>query len=91
MVRCGGLFTNANVFDLTELPRCLLVVGGGPLGCEMAFRHFAVLAHKTTIVQHWLIVPAGEERDRSAAPVPYCLNVTVLKQGLNTEVSVRVS
>src|SRR6185369_2154310 len=32
----AGYLTNENVFDLTELPRRLLVIGGGPLGCELA-------------------------------------------------------
>ena len=32
----AGYLTNENVFDLTELPKRLLVIGGGPLGCELA-------------------------------------------------------
>ncbi|MCA9217228.1 MAG: mercuric reductase, partial [Planctomycetales bacterium] len=28
--------TNESLFSLTELPRRLLVIGGGPIGCEMA-------------------------------------------------------
>ncbi|MEZ6066705.1 MAG: mercuric reductase [Planctomycetaceae bacterium] len=28
--------TNENLFSLTELPRRLAVIGGGPIGCEMA-------------------------------------------------------
>jgi pyruvate/2-oxoglutarate dehydrogenase complex dihydrolipoamide dehydrogenase (E3) component len=46
----AGYLTNQNVFDQTELPRRLLVIGGGPLGCEMAqaFRRFG--AH-TAIAQ----------------------------------------
>ena len=38
----AGYLTNENVFDLSELPRRLLVIGGGPLGCELAqaFRRF---------------------------------------------------
>lgn len=35
-------FTNETVFSLTELPKRLLVIGSGPIGCEMAqaFRRF---------------------------------------------------
>jgi pyruvate/2-oxoglutarate dehydrogenase complex dihydrolipoamide dehydrogenase (E3) component len=29
-------FTNETIFTLTELPRRLLVIGGGPVGCELA-------------------------------------------------------
>ncbi len=38
----AGYLTNETVFDLTELPRRLLVLGGGPIGCELsqAFRRF---------------------------------------------------
>ena len=32
----AGYWTNETVFDMTELPRRLLVIGGGPLGCELA-------------------------------------------------------
>ena len=37
-----GYLTNETVFSLTELPRRLIVIGGGPVGCEMAqtFRRF---------------------------------------------------
>lgn len=30
------VLTNESVFSLTELPRRLVVIGGGPIGCEMA-------------------------------------------------------
>ena len=32
----AGYFTNENVFSLTELPRRFAVIGGGPIGCELA-------------------------------------------------------
>jgi pyruvate/2-oxoglutarate dehydrogenase complex dihydrolipoamide dehydrogenase (E3) component len=54
--------TNENVFDLTELPRRLLVVGGGPLGCELA-QAFARLGSRTTIVQQQPLFLPHEERD----------------------------
>jgi len=31
-----GFLTNETIFSLTELPRHLLVLGAGPIGCEMA-------------------------------------------------------
>lgn len=38
----AGYLTNETVFSLTALPRHLLVIGAGPIGCEMAqaFRRF---------------------------------------------------
>jgi pyruvate/2-oxoglutarate dehydrogenase complex dihydrolipoamide dehydrogenase (E3) component len=46
----AGFLTNENVFDLTECPRRLLVIGGGPLGCELAqafsrFGSHVIIAH----------------------------------------------
>jgi pyruvate/2-oxoglutarate dehydrogenase complex dihydrolipoamide dehydrogenase (E3) component len=37
-----GVLTNETVFSLTELPRRLVVIGAGPIGCELAqaFRRF---------------------------------------------------
>ncbi|HTO78142.1 MAG TPA: FAD-dependent oxidoreductase, partial [Methylocystis sp.] len=32
----GGYLTNETVFSLTELPARLVVIGGGPVGCELA-------------------------------------------------------
>ena len=32
----AGYLTNENVFSLTELPKSLAVIGGGPIGCELA-------------------------------------------------------
>jgi pyruvate/2-oxoglutarate dehydrogenase complex dihydrolipoamide dehydrogenase (E3) component len=32
----AGVLTNETIFDLTELPGHLAVVGGGPIGCELA-------------------------------------------------------
>lgn len=81
--------TNENVFDMTELPRRLLVVGGGPLGCEMA-QAFCRLGAQTTIVQHFPLFLPREERD--AAQI---LSSAFARDGievrLNTDpVSVRV-
>ncbi len=58
----AGFLTNENVFDLTELPRRLLVIGGGPLGCELAqaFSHFG---SQVIIVQNMPLFLPKEERD----------------------------
>lgn len=38
----AGFLTNETVFNLTELPKRFAVIGGGPIGCELAqaFRRF---------------------------------------------------
>jgi pyruvate/2-oxoglutarate dehydrogenase complex dihydrolipoamide dehydrogenase (E3) component len=49
--------TNENIFDLTTLPDHLIIVGGGPIGCEMAqsFRHLGAevsLLSMGSIMEH---------------------------------------
>jgi len=58
----AGFLTNESVFDLTELPRRLLVIGGGPLGCELA-QAFCRFGAKTIIAQDWPLFLPREERD----------------------------
>ncbi len=45
-----GYLTNETVFSLTALPSRLTVVGGGPIGCELA-QTFARLGSKVTLLQ----------------------------------------
>jgi pyruvate/2-oxoglutarate dehydrogenase complex dihydrolipoamide dehydrogenase (E3) component len=52
-----GFLTNETLFSLTERPERFLVIGGGPLGCEMA-QTFHRLGSRVTIVdkaKHLLI------------------------------------
>src|SRR5580765_6803720 len=58
----AGYLTNENVFDLTELPPRLLVIGGGPLGCELA-QAFSRFGAQTTIAQNIPLFLPKEERD----------------------------
>jgi pyruvate/2-oxoglutarate dehydrogenase complex dihydrolipoamide dehydrogenase (E3) component len=46
----SGFLTNEQTFDLLHLPPTLTVVGGGPIGCELA-QALARLGSKVTIVQ----------------------------------------
>ena len=45
----AGYLTNETVFELTELPEHLVVLGAGPIGCEMA-QAFARLGARVTLV-----------------------------------------
>jgi pyruvate/2-oxoglutarate dehydrogenase complex dihydrolipoamide dehydrogenase (E3) component len=58
----AGYLTNENVFDLTELPSRLLVIGGGPLGCELA-QAFSRFGAQTIIAQDIPLFLPKEERD----------------------------
>jgi pyruvate/2-oxoglutarate dehydrogenase complex dihydrolipoamide dehydrogenase (E3) component len=55
--------TNETIFDLTELPEHLLVMGGGPIGMEMA-QSFRRLGSKVTVVQRSKVM---EKNDPDAA------------------------
>jgi pyruvate/2-oxoglutarate dehydrogenase complex dihydrolipoamide dehydrogenase (E3) component len=61
----SGFLTNESVFDLTELPRRLLVLGGGPIGCELsqAFRRFGAAV---TLVEMGPQFLAREDPDAAA-------------------------
>jgi pyruvate/2-oxoglutarate dehydrogenase complex dihydrolipoamide dehydrogenase (E3) component len=48
-LRDGEYITNETVFSLTELPRKLVVLGGGPLGCELA-QAFRLLGSEVDLV-----------------------------------------
>jgi len=58
----AGYLTHENVFDLTECPPRLLVIGGGPLGCELG-QAFCRLGSKVTIVEKEPMFLSQEERD----------------------------
>jgi pyruvate/2-oxoglutarate dehydrogenase complex dihydrolipoamide dehydrogenase (E3) component len=58
----AGFLTNESVFDLETLPASLLVVGGGPLGCELA-QAFARFGARTLISHREPLFLPTEERD----------------------------
>jgi pyruvate/2-oxoglutarate dehydrogenase complex dihydrolipoamide dehydrogenase (E3) component len=45
-----GYLTNETVFNLTEIPRRMMVLGGGPIGCELA-QAFCRLGCDVTLVE----------------------------------------
>jgi pyruvate/2-oxoglutarate dehydrogenase complex dihydrolipoamide dehydrogenase (E3) component len=55
----AGFLTNETLFALTELPKRLIVLGGGPIGCEMAqaFRRFG---SEVTLVDRGRLLPKDE-------------------------------
>lgn len=57
-----GYLTNESVFDLEVLPASLLVIGGGPLGCELA-QAFARFGTRTLISHSEPLFLPKEERD----------------------------
>jgi pyruvate/2-oxoglutarate dehydrogenase complex dihydrolipoamide dehydrogenase (E3) component len=51
--------TNETVFDLTERPEHLIVIGGGPIGCELAQAHRR-LGAAVTILELFSILPKDD-------------------------------
>ena len=76
--------TNETIFELQHQPKDLLIIGGGPIGCEMA-QAFQRLGTKVTLVEGMQIL--GREDDELTAPVRQQLlddGVTLL-QGASVE------
>lgn len=68
-LRDAGYLTNESLFSLTELPRRLIVLGGGPIGCEMA-QCFARFGAQVTLVDQASHILSREEDD--AATIVQC-------------------
>ncbi|HET7006304.1 MAG TPA: mercuric reductase, partial [Candidatus Binatia bacterium] len=64
-LREAGYYTNETIFTLTELPQRLVVIGAGPVGCELAqsFQRFG--SHVTLLTDGAEILPR-EDRDAAA-------------------------
>lgn len=80
-----GYLTSANFFEMQSLPRRLAVIGGGPLGCEMA-QAFAHMGSKVTILQDEPKFLAREERD--AAEI---LSLSLARCGVETRLNTTIS
>ena len=61
----AGYVTSDTVWDLRELPRRLVVLGGGPIGCELA-QAFARLGSQVTLVEAAPRLLTREDPDVSA-------------------------
>ena len=57
-------FTNDTIFALTELPKSLLVIGAGPIGCELG-QAFARFGSKVTIATKDALLLPKEDEDAS--------------------------
>jgi pyruvate/2-oxoglutarate dehydrogenase complex dihydrolipoamide dehydrogenase (E3) component len=60
-----GYLTNETVFSLTERPRRLLILGGGPLGCEFA-QAFQRLGCQVTLLHKYAHLMNREDPDVAA-------------------------
>jgi pyruvate/2-oxoglutarate dehydrogenase complex dihydrolipoamide dehydrogenase (E3) component len=80
----SGYFTNETIFTLTEIPRRLVIIGAGPIGCELAqaFRRFGSQVTIVEVVSHIL---AREDRD--AAEI---LQSVLLREGVSLQLGVTI-
>jgi pyruvate/2-oxoglutarate dehydrogenase complex dihydrolipoamide dehydrogenase (E3) component len=79
-----GYLTNENVFWLTELPKRLIVIGGGPIGCELA-QTFARLGSRVTLLHahgHLLL-----REDADAAVI---VQESLLRDGVNLILNAKI-
>ncbi|HEX2076091.1 MAG TPA: mercuric reductase [Longimicrobium sp.] len=58
----AGYLTNETVFSLTERPEHLAVIGGGPIGCELA-QAFARLGCRVTVLEAGPRILAHDDAD----------------------------
>lgn len=81
----AGYRTNETIFELTALPRRLLVLGGGPIGCELsqAFRRFGA---EVTLVEQAAQFLGREDPD--AARILYD---ALLRDGVGIRLETTVS
>jgi pyruvate/2-oxoglutarate dehydrogenase complex dihydrolipoamide dehydrogenase (E3) component len=84
LAECGYL-TNDTVFELTELPRRLLVIGGGPIGCELAqaFQRFGSAVTLVELEDRFL---AREDPEAAAL-----LHATLEQDGVDIRLGTRLT
>ncbi|HUX72629.1 MAG TPA: mercuric reductase [Steroidobacteraceae bacterium] len=79
-----GYLTSTTIFDLLRLPKRLAIIGGGPLGCEMA-QALARMGAQVTILQNEPKFLPHEERD-AAELLSRALSRDGVETRLNTTV-----
>lgn len=72
----AGFLTNETVFSLTELPPRLAVLGGGPIGCELA-QAFQRLGSQVYLIHKYDQIMNKEDQDAAAI-----IQQTFIKEGI---------
>jgi pyruvate/2-oxoglutarate dehydrogenase complex dihydrolipoamide dehydrogenase (E3) component len=80
----AGFLTSSTIFEIERLPRRLAIIGGGPLGCEMA-QAFAHMGSRVTILQDEPKFLPREERD--AAEI---LSLSLARCGVDTRLNTTI-
>lgn len=80
----AGALTNESVFSLTELPQRLAVIGGGPIGCELA-QSFARFGSKVTQFEVNPQILIREDRDAAVR-----VEKSLVKDGVDLRCGVNI-
>jgi pyruvate/2-oxoglutarate dehydrogenase complex dihydrolipoamide dehydrogenase (E3) component len=81
----SGYRTNETIFSLTELPQRLAVIGGGPIGCELA-QAFARFGSRV-----WLLQRAGQVLEREDAEAAGLVEASLVRDGVTVLLGCRVT
>ena len=81
----AGYLTNESVFNLTELPKRLLVIGGGPIGCELS-QAMARFGSKVTLCEMGPQFLSREDPDAAAI-----LLASMERDGIDVRLSTQVT
>jgi len=81
----AGYLTNETVFSMSELPRRLVVIGAGPIGCELAqaFRRFG---SEVTLLEAMPQILTREDRD--AAKI---IEAALIRDGVRIVTNCKIS
>ena len=77
---CVPFLTNETIFSLAALPRHLLVLGGGPVGVELA-QAFRRLGAEVTLVERARLLPRDEPEAASVLRAALQADGVVLREG----------
>lgn len=80
----AGYLTNETVFSLTELPRRLAIIGGGPIGCELA-QAFARFGSRVTLIQRGRQLLRREDADVAAI-----LQAALVRDGVDLHLNTKI-
>jgi len=80
----AGYLTNETIFSLTELPPRLAVIGGGPIGCEMA-QAFARFGSQVSLIELGAQILGREDEDAAGI-----LHDTFVHEGIDLQLGVNI-
>jgi len=80
----AGFLTNETVFSLTELPKRLVVIGAGPIGCELA-QAFRCFGSEVFILSHGPRLLPREDADAAAV-----LSAQFEREGIRLMLGVKI-